>query len=843
MVLLFGLSASSVTAAQEGHTLNWPVGEFRPYSIDSGILANSDRNAVTVYRTTVKVDNAAWLRLYFDKVDVPAGGEIRITSALDGEVQQLNAAELVMWDNSSAYFNGGTVYLELIAAPGTLDNRVVLHKVAAQLVNFQDGPCADDDCGICGTDDRVLSSELWTGRLMPVGCTGTIYNPSSCVVSAGHCVQSGLVIQFNVPASASNCYTYNPPVADQFPITNYQYQNAGIGADWSVMTTGTNGLGQHPFDRYGVYRPIAPTLALSGEASDWSYGVDNGQPTRSQVQQYSTGTIGSRYAFHYTFNVDITYGSSGSSLQHANQIIGIVTHCGIPCPDYATRIDLAAFVTARNSLCPDATAPTPNPMTFATPPTPQSTAAITMTATTATDPSLPVAYDFTFVSGGGGGSSSGWVTSTTFVDSGLAANTAYTYKVRARDAAPTPNMTSYSTEQSTATLIQTPTGVAFGTVTASTIDLSATGTLTNLGVGSSALYFDSTTPGGDGGLNTWVPTNGDQSTGLTPDTLYAFQVKARNQNSIETGYSNPASSKATLALVPAAPTLSGATQNTMQFDVDPNGNPAITTFAVRCTATSPLDPNWDSKYANGTGQPGAAETWLTDAQWGTMTINGLQPNTTYTFAVKARNQESVQTAFGPGASLATPPPTGACCRNYNASCDDGVLQANCAGAHDTWFEGQTCAQVTCPPPPPPTGACCRNYNASCEDGVLQANCTGPSDTWFEGQTCAQVTCPPPPPGACCVPGGVCQQLTQEDCGVQGGTWHGGPCLPCLCATCVGDANCDTIIDFEDINPFVATISGVPACNMDNCDTNCDGYVDFDDINLFVELLSTGAMCP
>jgi hypothetical protein len=86
-------------------------------------------------------------------------------------------------------------------------------------------------------------------------------------------------------------------------------------------------------------------------------------------------------------------------------------------------------------------------------------------------------------------------------------------------------------------------------------------------------------------------------------------------------------------------------------------------------------------------------------------------------------------------------------------------------------------------------------------------------------------------------------LTQEDCGLQGGTWHGGPCVPCLCATCVGDTNCDTIIDFDDINPFVAAISGGVPCNLDNCDMNCDGIIDFDDINPFVTLLSTGAMCP
>jgi hypothetical protein len=60
---------------------------------------------------------------------------------------------------------------------------------------------------------------------------------------------------------------------------------------------------------------------------------------------------------------------------------------------------------------------------------------------------------------------------------------------------------------------------------------------------------------------------------------------------------------------------------------------------------------------------------------------------------------------------------------------------------------------------------------------------------------------------------------------------------------VGDTNCDGIIDFDDINPFVAALSDSVPCNYDNCDMNCDGIIDFDDINPFVALLSTGATCP
>jgi hypothetical protein len=61
--------------------------------------------------------------------------------------------------------------------------------------------------------------------------------------------------------------------------------------------------------------------------------------------------------------------------------------------------------------------------------------------------------------------------------------------------------------------------------------------------------------------------------------------------------------------------------------------------------------------------------------------------------------------------------------------------------------------------------------------------------------------------------------------------------------CRGDCNCDGIIDFNDINAFVAALSGSTPCSFANCDVNGDGVIDFGDINPFVDRLSTGATCP
>ncbi len=207
----------------------------------------------------------------------------------------------------------------------------------------------------------------------------------------------------------------------------------------------------------------------------------------------------------------------------------------------------------------DTTPPTPNPMTFAVPPAPVSASAISMTATTASDATPPVQYEFEFVSGGAGGNSSSWQTSTQYVDSGLSPDVMYTYRVRARDSVSPPNVGNFSANAS---------------------------------------------------ATTW-------------------------------------------ANVPAAPTLSNATSSTMNLDVNPNGNPSHTVFAIRCAATNPSHPVWDGMYVNAGGQPSATAVWQTDSQWNDILVTGLNGSTTYTFTVKARNQQGVETAFGPAASLAT----------------------------------------------------------------------------------------------------------------------------------------------------------------------------------------------
>jgi hypothetical protein len=96
----------------------------------------------------------------------------------------------------------------------------------------------------------------------------------------------------------------------------------------------------------------------------------------------------------------------------------------------------------------DTDPPTPNPMTWASPPTADGPNSIRMTATTASDPS---GVEYYFECTAGGGNDSGWQDSATYADTGLSSTTSYTYRVKARDKSASQNETGWSPETSATT--------------------------------------------------------------------------------------------------------------------------------------------------------------------------------------------------------------------------------------------------------------------------------------------------------------------------------------------------------------------------------------------------------
>ncbi len=102
----------------------------------------------------------------------------------------------------------------------------------------------------------------------------------------------------------------------------------------------------------------------------------------------------------------------------------------------------------------DQVPPNPNPMNWSSQPTATSSSDITMTAMVATDETSSVQYNFQCLAGGAGCVSSGWKSSNSHTISGLAASTAYTFNVSARDQAG--NMTNSAPNVTAATMAAPP---------------------------------------------------------------------------------------------------------------------------------------------------------------------------------------------------------------------------------------------------------------------------------------------------------------------------------------------------------------------------------------------------
>lgn len=317
--------------------------------VDSGIV-RVDRPQpgvrdvqVPIWEEVIEIPDAGWIRLRFSDVALAGSTErvresyLRITSLEDGHEQYLDARSLREWSNSTAYFNGNAVKVEIMASPNATHQINRVNIVGAQVSAPVVGPRS-----ICGpTDDRLPSTDNRDARLMPVGCTAWLFSDhGSRMMTAGHCGVSGSqVIQFNVPLSTAGGSPRNPPPQDQYPVdsTSIQNNNGGtfIGNDWSYFGVFDNSnTGMSPGQSYGVWHNLAQsqipsdgrTIRITG------YGTTGaGVPASwNLAQKTHTGPLASVFGNTVRYVTDTTGGNSGSAiLDEDNQVaVGIHTNAG-----------------------------------------------------------------------------------------------------------------------------------------------------------------------------------------------------------------------------------------------------------------------------------------------------------------------------------------------------------------------------------------------------------------------------------------------------------------------------------------------------------------------------------
>ncbi len=326
------------------------------YGYDSGWVANDTDHEQVIIGFPVSVDTARSLRLYFSEVELsgePGNGTasvLRITSLEDGAQQRMNRIHAKQWQDSSAYFNGETVLVEVVAQPGTGLNRVKLSTVD---VGVPFGT-ADSQCG--ATDDRVPSSDPRVGRLMPVVCTAWMIDDcNQCFLSAGHCVGTIDTMQFNVPLSSSSGSLNHPPPEDQYAVDPTSIQSnggQGTGNDWSYFGTFPNSnTGLTAAQAMGSWFTLQNPPPVSGNSIRITgYGADDGM--FDNIQQTHVGPFVSDSGTQLGYQTDTQGGNSGSPViwEEGDVAIGIHTHGGCSSgQNSGTDIQLTSLQDAMNN--------------------------------------------------------------------------------------------------------------------------------------------------------------------------------------------------------------------------------------------------------------------------------------------------------------------------------------------------------------------------------------------------------------------------------------------------------------------------------------------------------------
>ncbi len=325
------------------------------YVLDSGIYENKGNGEAITYQNAILFPNVPWMQIHFIDANLGKRSYITLTSLHDGGQQRLDTQTLVQWQDSSAFFNGEVVEIELVVASGESGIFFRIEEITVGEWIGNDGVVGESFSllfqeSICGSsDNRNSSNDPAIGRIMPAGCTGWIVS-NGAFLTAGHCRGLGHVLQFNVPASLPNGTTVNPPPEDQYPIMYLDSRSNDVGDDWAIFETGANGNGQYAIDRQEAFYRITHDI-FPESVSVTGYGIDSlppgttgGRNSDNQTQQTHSGhyigeNIAQSMKVIIEYAVDTLAGNSGAPviINQEGLALGIHTHSGCNPPNFGNQ--------------------------------------------------------------------------------------------------------------------------------------------------------------------------------------------------------------------------------------------------------------------------------------------------------------------------------------------------------------------------------------------------------------------------------------------------------------------------------------------------------------------------
>lgn len=278
---------------------------------------------------TIELHDVPWIQLHFSDVNLGNESYIIIKSLYDEKWQKLDANTMRQWNNYSAFFNGNAVELKLFLAQ---TDRQVFIKINELIVGeWYQGDLTESQCG--PTDDRILSNQPATARLLSVGCTAWII-PNGKFATAGHCLDGSgaTIVEFNVPLSLPNGTLQHPGPEDQYSVnvSTKIFTNGGVGNDWGVFEVYPNSVtGLMPKQAQNAYWPLVQNLGPDSIRIT-GYGVDYNNPNYTQVQQTHIGPNAGSSGTTMRYVTDTEGGNSGSPVIDGltNVAVGVHTHGG-----------------------------------------------------------------------------------------------------------------------------------------------------------------------------------------------------------------------------------------------------------------------------------------------------------------------------------------------------------------------------------------------------------------------------------------------------------------------------------------------------------------------------------